>query len=1027
MALACTPKVSKFFRCISLLFMLFIMSISEQSFAQTQTVVTTTGAGSFTVPAGVTEVTVRVIGGGGGAGRANTGFSAGAGGGGGYASKKFTGLTGGTSVIYYSVGTAGTGSAVNATAGTAGGDSWANTSNAAPTTNSGALAKGGSGGLASATANSAGGAGGILGYGDTAKVGGNGGTGTSTGAAGGAAGYALQSAAPSASGTTAGVGSLFSGSGGAAGTVGGNYGGGGGATFGKVSGASGAQGVIIINYTLPVCSGTPAPGNTIASVNPVGGGSSTVLSLQNATAGSGVTYQWQSSANNSTWIDISGATSATYTATPTAATYYRCNVTCSGATGTSNSLLVNLTYCTPSATSTTYYITGVTITNGQTNFANTGTSYGLSSGYSNYTSTISCSQYATGTVNFAVALAGNSVSNTYSYGVAIWVDWNKNFVFDAGELMYNSAAYIYSASGSFTVPTGTANGDYRMRVLADYNATSPAACSVSSNNGECEDYTFTVVTQPPTLTVGTLTAFGNICVGSSSPQVAGSYYSFTLSGTSLTADATIAALSGYTYSLTPVSGYASTLTVPQSSGSIASTTIYVKFTPTAAQSYAGNISISSTGATTKTVAASGTGITVPSITTQPSTSGQTLLQNQSSGITALSVTATGTGTLSYRWFVNATGSTDTTASTFVTGATSASYTPSTTTGGTFYYFCTVTNTCGATVSSASGAIVVNVCPTPTTPVNQPTAITFSSYTDSLRVGFTAAAGADGYLVVRYPSATTTPDNPTDNTNYTAGAAFGTGGTVVYFGTASTFKDNYTITANTTYKYFVFAYNGGVCGYTAYLTTSPLSGSGTTCVSIPTASAATSIGATSFTANWTAVSGATGYLLDVSTSSTFTSFLTGYNGLSVSGGSTVSYNVTGLSTVTTYYYRVRAVNSSASCTTGNSSTITASTYQSIPWTEGFATAVVPAGWSLSGITSGGGIGVYTGIISGNTGNAIVGYLNATYASQSFITPTFANVPLNSYFSFDYRVCTNAGADLTTWSGSYKFQISKDGTT
>ncbi len=51
-------------------------------------------------------------------------------------------------------------------------------------------------------------------------------------------------------------------------------------------------------------------------------------------------------------------------------------------------------------------------------------------------------------------------------------------------------------------------------------------------------------------------------------------------------------------------------------------------------------------------------------------------------------------------------------------------------------------------------------------------------------------------------------------------------------------------------------------------------------SAPTANAATSVTSSSFTANWSSVSGATGYRLDVSTSSTFSGFLSGYQNLDV---------------------------------------------------------------------------------------------------------------------------------------------------
>src|SRR5262245_31347293 len=60
---------------------------------------------------------------------------------------------------------------------------------------------------------------------------------------------------------------------------------------------------------------------------------------------------------------------------------------------------------------------------------------------------------------------------------------------------------------------------------------------------------------------------------------------------------------------------------------------------------------------------------------------------------------------------------------------------------------------------------------------------------------------------------------------------------------------------------------------------------------------------SFMATWPNVSGAKGYLLDVSTSSSFDSFVDGYHDLDV--GDATGRVVTGLSRGTTYYYRVRA--------------------------------------------------------------------------------------------------------------------------
>lgn len=89
---------------------------------------------------------------------------------------------------------------------------------------------------------------------------------------------------------------------------------------------------------------------------------------------------------------------------------------------------------------------------------------------------------------------------------------------------------------------------------------------------------------------------------------------------------------------------------------------------------------------------------------------------------------------------------------------------------------------------------------------------------------------------------------------------------------------------------------------------------------PVAAAATSVTSSSFTANWGSSGGATGYRLDVSTSSSFASFVSGYQDIDL--GNVLSRSVTGLSANTIYYYRVRAYNGSA--TSGNSVTISLTT-------------------------------------------------------------------------------------------------------
>jgi RHS repeat-associated protein len=70
---------------------------------------------------------------------------------------------------------------------------------------------------------------------------------------------------------------------------------------------------------------------------------------------------------------------------------------------------------------------------------------------------------------------------------------------------------------------------------------------------------------------------------------------------------------------------------------------------------------------------------------------------------------------------------------------------------------------------------------------------------------------------------------------------------------------------------------------------------------PVATGATEIGITSFRANWNALAGTTTYLLDVSTSPSFSSFVSGFNGAPQTG---LSKLVTGLTPGANYWYRVR---------------------------------------------------------------------------------------------------------------------------
>jgi hypothetical protein len=109
----------------------------------------------------------------------------------------------------------------------------------------------------------------------------------------------------------------------------------------------------------------------------------------------------------------------------------------------------------------------------------------------------------------------------------------------------------------------------------------------------------------PTITVGSITAFGNQVANTPSGEK-----TYNVSGSSLTNDITITPPSGYEISTGTGGGFVATnpIILAQNGGSVASTPIYVRFNPTAVQSYNGNITHTSTGADPKDVAVSGSGV-----------------------------------------------------------------------------------------------------------------------------------------------------------------------------------------------------------------------------------------------------------------------------------------------------------------------------------------------------------------------------------------------------------------------------------
>jgi len=273
------------------------------------------------------------------------------------------------------------------------------------------------------------------------------------------------------------------------------------------------------------CSGTPTPGNTTAPAS-VCSGVNFALGIQNATAGTGVTYSWQSADDLAFTTGVTTlGTASTQTTSQTAAKYYRVNVTCGGNTTASTPVLVPMSgfldcYCQSRATTgdASDIIANVVITNITQSTNVTQASTGAAPYFTSYNNTPLSVQQGD---NMSVAIKVGSDTNQHT---AAWVDFNRNGSYDANENVGLSVAggqvgANATVTYTFAVPSDASVGQTRLRVRGGSDDpavyTAAGACT-NTGYGETEDYLLNITALPACSgapTPGNTTGPATICPG----------------------------------------------------------------------------------------------------------------------------------------------------------------------------------------------------------------------------------------------------------------------------------------------------------------------------------------------------------------------------------------------------------------------------------------------------------------------------------------------------------------------------------
>lgn len=247
-------------------------------------------------------------------------------------------------------------------------------------------------------------------------------------------------------------------------------------------------------YTTTGCIGTPVPGATLSSATSVCPGELFTLTINNPPSNAGITYQWQSSASSGgPFTDIAGATSTSYSASQSVATFYQVVVSCNGSPGTSTPVGItmkpsNQCYCVASTSNTDPTFEKID----QVTFGSLNNSSTAGDGYEDFTGLTPVPDFNGGTTVPISIVSANSYSGDK---VRIWIDFDQSGTFEASEMVSEFGPAVGPYNGNVQIPSSALGGNTRMRIRlfdSQFGNGNNGPCGVETY-GQVEDYTINII------------------------------------------------------------------------------------------------------------------------------------------------------------------------------------------------------------------------------------------------------------------------------------------------------------------------------------------------------------------------------------------------------------------------------------------------------------------------------------------------------------------------------------------------------